>query len=210
MKTLLDALAELFPDSSRTTLRQLLQNGRVRVRRRKSEKDAKRVLDRRRSRHRRRRRPMQRALPPGIAILHEDDDVIVILKSNGLLTVATERERETTAQAYLERLPRQKRRGPHPRRPSPRPRDLRRARLRQELLRARGLEGTVHGPQHRPDLRRHHRRDARPAARHLRSEPPRAARPAYGERRRAPRATPSTPSRTTARSRSTAATRCSK
>jgi 23S rRNA pseudouridine1911/1915/1917 synthase len=40
-------------------------------------------------------------LPPGIAILHEDDDVIVVLKSHGLLTVATERERETTAQAYL-------------------------------------------------------------------------------------------------------------
>ncbi|HEX8153372.1 MAG TPA: RluA family pseudouridine synthase, partial [Thermoanaerobaculia bacterium] len=34
-------------------------------------------------------------------ILHEDDDVIVVLKQHGLLTVATERERETTAQAYL-------------------------------------------------------------------------------------------------------------
>ena len=46
-------------------------------------------------------RSAQRALPPGLAILHEDVDVIVVLKANGLLTVATEREREATAQAYL-------------------------------------------------------------------------------------------------------------
>ncbi len=96
---LLEALAQLYPDSSRTTLRQLLQNGRVRVNG-DTEKDAKRLLD-----------PDeilevfaksdQRVLPPGIAILHEDRDIIVILKSQGLLTVATEREREATAQAYL-------------------------------------------------------------------------------------------------------------
>jgi len=96
---LLDVLAALYPDSSRTTLRQLLQNGRVRVNG-ATEKDAKRIVD-----------PDeivevvarsdQRVLPPGIAILHEDRDVIVILKSHGLLTVATEREREATAQAYL-------------------------------------------------------------------------------------------------------------
>jgi len=96
---LLDALSQLYPDSSRTTLRQMLQNGRVRVNG-DTEKDARRVVD-----------PDeileviarsdQRVLPPGIAILHEDRDVIVILKSQGLLTVATEREREATAQAYL-------------------------------------------------------------------------------------------------------------
>lgn len=96
---LLEALAQLYPDSSRTTLRQLLQNGRVRVNG-EPEKDAKRILD-----------PDeilevfaksdQRVLPSGIAILHEDRDIIVILKSQGLLTVATEREREATAQAYL-------------------------------------------------------------------------------------------------------------
>jgi len=44
---------------------------------------------------------VQRALPSSLALLHEDDDVIVVLKSHGLLTVATEREREDTAQAYL-------------------------------------------------------------------------------------------------------------
>jgi 23S rRNA pseudouridine1911/1915/1917 synthase len=96
---LLDALARLYPDSSRTTLRQMLQNSRVRVNG-ETEKDARRVVD-----------PDeiveviaksdQRVLPAGIAILHEDRDVIVILKSAGLLTVPTEREREATVQAYL-------------------------------------------------------------------------------------------------------------
>ena len=98
-RSLLDTLAAMYPDSSKTTLRQLLQSGRVRVNG-EVEKNARREVD-----------PgelieigqksIQPVLPPGLAILHEDDDVLVVLKANGLLTVATERERETTAQAYL-------------------------------------------------------------------------------------------------------------
>lgn len=98
-QALLDALAAMFPDSSKTTLRQMLQAGRVRVNG-EIEKNARRELD-----------PgdaidigqkaVQIALPPGLAILHEDEDLIVVLKSHGLLTVATERERDTTTQAYL-------------------------------------------------------------------------------------------------------------
>jgi 23S rRNA pseudouridine1911/1915/1917 synthase len=105
-QSLLDALAQLYPDSTRTTLRQMLQNGRVRVNH-EIEKNARRELD-----------PgdvievgqrtMQIALPPELSLLHEDDDVIVVFKANGLLTVATERERETTAQAYLNEYLRQK------------------------------------------------------------------------------------------------------
>lgn len=96
---LLDRLAQRFPDSSRTTLRQMLQSGRVRVNG-EPEKDAKRdvgpdddvdVVS----------KAVARQLPPGLTILHEDLDVIVVLKTQGLLTVATERERDTTAQAYL-------------------------------------------------------------------------------------------------------------
>jgi 23S rRNA pseudouridine1911/1915/1917 synthase len=99
--TLLEALQARFPDSSRTTLRQLLQNGRVRVNG-AVEKDAKLVIDdddlldvgp----------KPAHRALPPGVSVLHEDDAVIVLLKPNGLLTVATARERENTLQAGLNR-----------------------------------------------------------------------------------------------------------
>lgn len=96
---LLDALAGLYPDSSKTTLRQMLQSGRVRVNG-EIEKNAKRevepddvvdVAD----------KAVHRNLPAGLAVLHEDNDVIVVFKANGLLTVATERERDTTAQAYL-------------------------------------------------------------------------------------------------------------
>lgn len=103
---LLDALARLFPDSTRTTLRQMLQNGRVRVNH-ELEKNARRevdpddVLDIG-------QKTMNVALPPEISILHEDDDIVVVFKSHGLLTVATERERETTAQAYLNEYLRQK------------------------------------------------------------------------------------------------------
>jgi RluA family pseudouridine synthase len=96
---LLDRLAQLFPDSSRTTLRQMLQHGRVRVNG-EIEKDAKRnvaaadaidVNDKKTA----------RLLPPALTLLHEDRDVLVVVKANGLLTVATEREKDTTAQAYL-------------------------------------------------------------------------------------------------------------
>ena len=96
---LLQALQKQFQDSSKTTLRQMLQAGRVRVNG-EVEKDAKLdiadddvvdVVS----------RSVARQLPSGLTILHEDIDVIVVLKAQGLLTVATERERETTAQAYL-------------------------------------------------------------------------------------------------------------
>lgn len=97
--TLLDELASMYPESSRTTLRQLLQTGRVRVNG-EIEKNAKRDLSAgdqvdvaQKAAH--------SLLPPELSILYEDGDVIVVYKANGLLTVATERERETTAQAYL-------------------------------------------------------------------------------------------------------------
>jgi 23S rRNA pseudouridine1911/1915/1917 synthase len=97
--TLLDELRALYPDSSNTTLRQLLQSRRVRVngdievnaKERLESGDRIEVLA----------KSEERALPEGLTILHEDTDVIVVLKANGLLTVATERERENTAQAYL-------------------------------------------------------------------------------------------------------------
>lgn len=106
-RTLLDELAKQFPDSSKTTLRQMLAHGRVRVNG-EVEKNARREL-RRDDAVDVAQRSMQRNLPPGIAVLHEDDDIIVVLKSHGLLTVATEREREATVQAYLNTYLRSKR-----------------------------------------------------------------------------------------------------
>jgi 23S rRNA pseudouridine1911/1915/1917 synthase len=105
-RTLLEALASVFPDSSKTTLRQMLQQGRVRVNGEVA-KDAKLEVNQddtidvgpRSSR-------LQ--LPPELGLLYEDDDLIVVFKSHGLLTVKTEREKETTAQAFLNDYLRQK------------------------------------------------------------------------------------------------------
>ena len=98
-QALLDALAALYPDSSKTTLRQVLQSGRVRVNG-EIEKNARRDLEAGETIDIA-QKSVQIALPPGLAILHEDEDLIVVLKSHGLLTVATERERDTTTHAYL-------------------------------------------------------------------------------------------------------------
>lgn len=97
--TLLDTLSTLFPDSSKTTLRQMLQAGRVRVDG-VVEKDARRMLARDEMVDVS-QKASQRVLPLGLGILHEDDHVLVVLKERGLLTVATERETKTTAQAFL-------------------------------------------------------------------------------------------------------------
>jgi RluA family pseudouridine synthase len=104
--TVLDALLDLFPDSSKTTLRQMLASGRVRVNG-EIEKNARRelVID---DAIDIAQKSVQIALPPGLALLHEDDDIIVVLKSPGMLTVATERERETTVQAHLNAYLREK------------------------------------------------------------------------------------------------------
>jgi 23S rRNA pseudouridine1911/1915/1917 synthase len=106
MPTLLDVLAQQFPDSTRTTLRQLLQHGRVRVNG-EVEKNAKREIDAEEMVDVG-QKSVSVALPPALGLLYEDDDLLVVLKSNGLLTVATEREKETTAQAYLNRYLKQK------------------------------------------------------------------------------------------------------
>jgi 23S rRNA pseudouridine1911/1915/1917 synthase len=98
-RSLLEELEESFADSSRTTLRQMLQHGRVRVNG-EIEKNAKRLL------HSGdlldvSGRGTQELLDPSLTLLHEDDDLIVIVKPAGLLTVASPGEKEETAQAYL-------------------------------------------------------------------------------------------------------------
>src|SRR5258705_6323541 len=81
---LLDRLAQLFPGSSRTTLRQMLQHGRVRVNG-EVEKDAKRnvaggdaidVMDKRTA----------RPLPPEHTLLHQYPNALAVLKANGLFS----------------------------------------------------------------------------------------------------------------------------
>jgi 23S rRNA pseudouridine1911/1915/1917 synthase len=96
---LLSALAIRYPESSRTTLRQWLQQGRVSVNG-VLEKSARRdlvpndVID-----------VANRSQLPGLSgvlsILHEDDDVIVVVKAAGLLSVASRDETGQTAEAFL-------------------------------------------------------------------------------------------------------------
>ena len=103
---LLELLAEAFSEMSRTSLRQMLQQGRVRVNGEIEKRGAREivpgdVIDVG-------RKEVVRQLPPQVQILHEDSDVIVIVKGEELLTVATEREKEDTAQAYLNQYLRSK------------------------------------------------------------------------------------------------------
>ena len=94
---LLDVLQERFPDSSKTTLRTLLQNDRVRVNG-SPERDAKREIA-----------PEDRVeiaaksdrLDPRVRILFEDADLIVIDKAEGLLSVPTAEVRHETAETIL-------------------------------------------------------------------------------------------------------------
>jgi len=96
---LLDILAETFPDSSRSTLRQMLRQGRVRVNGAVEVRGNRELAPGDDVAIGRRDRAL--TLPDTIEILHEDDDIIVIVKGTGLLTVSTEHEHERTAQAYL-------------------------------------------------------------------------------------------------------------
>ena len=55
--------------------------------------------------------------PPLLTLVHEDDDVLVIDKPAGLLTISTESERERTAYRLLRALVGRARPGPNLRRP---------------------------------------------------------------------------------------------
>lgn len=95
----LEMLETLVPGATRTTLRQMMRADRVRVNG-EIERDAKRQLvagdvvdvGQKGSAH---------LLPRELSVLYEDDDLIVVNKAAGLLTVSTENEKEQTAQNWL-------------------------------------------------------------------------------------------------------------
>jgi 23S rRNA pseudouridine1911/1915/1917 synthase len=97
-QTLLDALQSLFPDSSKTTLRRMLQDDRVRVNG-VPQRDAKRVVED--GERVEVGSKASRAIDPRITILYEDDDLIAVDKAAGLLTVASPEVRYETAEAFL-------------------------------------------------------------------------------------------------------------
>jgi RluA family pseudouridine synthase len=97
-RTLLDVLQERFPDSSKTTLRKMLQGDRVRVNG-APERDAKRVVeagDRVEIGAKN-----TRSIDPRIRILYEDDDILVVDKAAGLLTVPSPEVLHETAETFL-------------------------------------------------------------------------------------------------------------
>ncbi len=94
-----ECLARLLGEASGRTRKQMLAGGRVRVngtitRRAAAALAAGDVVEVV-------AKPPPSALPRGLALVHEDDDVIVVEKPAGLLTIATERERVRTVYAHL-------------------------------------------------------------------------------------------------------------
>src|SRR6266508_2413194 len=95
---LVDRLRELFPEASRRSLKQWLERGRVEVNGRVVREPRTTV------------EPADRValgrhglvpFPPALGLVYEDADLIVIDKPPGLLTIATERDRERTAYRLL-------------------------------------------------------------------------------------------------------------
>jgi len=96
--SLLDVLQQRYPESSKTTLRRMLQSDRVRVNG-APERDAKRSIEET-DQVEVTSRPA-RAVDPRVRILYEDDDLIVIDKAAGLLTVPSPEVLYETAETFL-------------------------------------------------------------------------------------------------------------
>jgi 23S rRNA pseudouridine1911/1915/1917 synthase len=100
--TLLDWLTQNYPTAKRTTFRQMLQSGRIIINDRaaRSLKDVVAQTDRVEVRDRSpRAEPSAPRLP--FAIVHEDDDILVVDKPAGLLTSTVPREKRPTALAMV-------------------------------------------------------------------------------------------------------------
>jgi len=94
---LLEVLQERFPDSSKTTLRGLLQSDRVRVNG-SPERDAKRAIT---NEDQVEIAGKTDRIDPRVRILFEDADLIVIDKAEGLLTVPSDQVLHETAENFL-------------------------------------------------------------------------------------------------------------
>jgi len=95
---LVDRLRALYPEASRRSLERWLVGSRVRVNgavvtRGDVEIDVDDRVDL--------GSPARAAFPAPLRLVHEDDDVLVVDKPSGLLTIATESERERTAYRIL-------------------------------------------------------------------------------------------------------------
>jgi 23S rRNA pseudouridine1911/1915/1917 synthase len=101
--TLADALRRLMPEASRRTLKQLVEHGRVRIDNRTAARlDA--PVPRGASIEITPRAAASgpaRPLPAGLTVVHSDEHIVVVDKPPGMLTIATEREKERTVYARI-------------------------------------------------------------------------------------------------------------
>src|SRR5207245_8796739 len=94
---LIDRLQALYPEASRRSLRQWLATSRVRVNGAVVERGEVEVE----SGDRIALGDAAPSDPSPLRLIYEDDDLLVVDKPSGLLTIATERERERTAYRRL-------------------------------------------------------------------------------------------------------------
>jgi 23S rRNA pseudouridine1911/1915/1917 synthase len=95
---LIEQLHSLYPEASRRSLKQWLTSSRVRVNgtvvvRGDVELEPGDRVEL--------ASPLPPPIPPPLRLVHEDDEILVIDKPSGLLTIATESERERTAYRLL-------------------------------------------------------------------------------------------------------------
>jgi 23S rRNA pseudouridine1911/1915/1917 synthase len=95
---LLERLQALYPEASRRSLRQWLAGSRVRVNGAVVVRGNVEISEGDRVEL---RSPAPTTCPAPLRLVHEDDDILVVDKPAGLLTIATERERERTAYRLL-------------------------------------------------------------------------------------------------------------
>jgi tRNA pseudouridine32 synthase/23S rRNA pseudouridine746 synthase/23S rRNA pseudouridine1911/1915/1917 synthase len=96
---LLNFLREIFPDSSKNTLRQWIRDGRIYVDGKVALEVPLLLLPGQTVTF----KPRMRYLEGGIRILYEDKDILAIEKPSGILSVATHFEKKDTAYAILRR-----------------------------------------------------------------------------------------------------------
>jgi 23S rRNA pseudouridine1911/1915/1917 synthase len=97
--TLLDLLKEKHPESSKTTLRSWVKEGRILV----DDRPAKQANAQIKCGQKVELASKRKFPPQGIQILYDDADITVIHKPEGLLSVATDFELENTAHAILKK-----------------------------------------------------------------------------------------------------------
>ncbi|HEX5242055.1 MAG TPA: RluA family pseudouridine synthase [Tepidisphaeraceae bacterium] len=102
-RTLLDCLAERYPTAKRTTLRRMIQAGRVRINDvvAKSANQKIEVSDRLTADDRPSNKPAARQEISALSIVYEDNDVLVANKPAGLLTATNAREKRQTLLALV-------------------------------------------------------------------------------------------------------------